>query len=142
MSNFGFDLPPPDLHNPSPSPESWLESKRLADSRHGAAYSPAASSPTWRIHDQLYDFTEFLPLHPGGPDWLILSRGTDITGLCVCVCMCVYVCVCVCVCMCVYVCVCVCMCVYVCVCVCMCVCICVCMCVYVCVCVCMCVVCL
>jgi hypothetical protein len=77
--NFGFDTPPLDLTNPSPSPESWLASKRQADSQNGASYTPTSS--TWRLHDHLYDLTDFIDHHPGGRDWLIMSRGTDITGM-------------------------------------------------------------
>mmetsp|Transcript_35944 Transcript_35944/g.67053 ORF Transcript_35944/g.67053 Transcript_35944/m.67053 type:complete len:566 (+) Transcript_35944:85-1782(+) len=81
MSNFGFDLPPPDLSNSSPSPESWLASKRLADSQNGTTYSADTTTNTWRLHDKLYNLTEFLTLHPGGADWLLMTRGTDITEL-------------------------------------------------------------
>lgn len=33
----------------------------------------------WRIYDNLYDFTDFIRLHPGGQDWLVLTKGIDIT---------------------------------------------------------------
>lgn len=33
----------------------------------------------WRIYDNLYDFKYFQEIHPGGIDWLRLTRGTDIT---------------------------------------------------------------
>ncbi|XP_055919227.1 cytochrome b5-related protein [Eupeodes corollae] len=33
----------------------------------------------WRIHDNLYDFTEFIDRHPGGSFWIKESQGTDIT---------------------------------------------------------------
>lgn len=33
----------------------------------------------WRIYDNLYDFTDFIRLHPGGQDWLLLTKGLDIT---------------------------------------------------------------
>ena len=31
----------------------------------------------WRIHDTLYDLSSFK--HPGGQDWITLTKGTDIT---------------------------------------------------------------
>lgn len=33
----------------------------------------------WRIHDTLYDLTDFIATHPGGPDWLRMTKGHDIT---------------------------------------------------------------
>lgn len=33
----------------------------------------------WRIHDTLYDLTDFISSHPGGPDWLRMTKGHDIT---------------------------------------------------------------
>ena len=35
----------------------------------------------WRVHDELYDLTEFLEHHPGGRFWLEVTRGHDITEL-------------------------------------------------------------
>ncbi|CAB3361181.1 Hypothetical predicted protein [Cloeon dipterum] len=48
---------------------SWLEGRRKDDGAHGL----------WRIHDHLYDFSTFVDSHPGGADWLQLTKGTDIT---------------------------------------------------------------
>lgn len=48
---------------------SWLAGKRTDDNAEGL----------WRIHDGLYDFTDFIDHHPGGADWLKLTKGTDIT---------------------------------------------------------------
>lgn len=28
----------------------------------------------WRIHDKLYDLTKFLDSHPGGKDWIKLTK--------------------------------------------------------------------
>lgn len=28
----------------------------------------------WRVHDKLYDLSDFIDQHPGGRQWLILSR--------------------------------------------------------------------
>ncbi|XP_055547319.1 cytochrome b5-related protein-like isoform X2 [Wyeomyia smithii] len=47
----------------------WLEAKRQDDRAEGL----------WRIHDDLYDLTEFIGRHPGGADWIRLTKGTDIT---------------------------------------------------------------
>lgn len=33
----------------------------------------------WRINDTLYDLSDFIKLHPGGADWIALTKGTDIT---------------------------------------------------------------
>ncbi|XP_018322160.1 cytochrome b5-related protein isoform X2 [Agrilus planipennis] len=33
----------------------------------------------WRIHDNLYDLSDFVKNHPGGSDWLVWTKGTDIT---------------------------------------------------------------
>jgi cytochrome b involved in lipid metabolism len=33
----------------------------------------------WRIHDDLYDLTDFVKKHPGGESWIRLTKGTDIT---------------------------------------------------------------
>lgn len=33
----------------------------------------------WRVFDKIYDLTPFIPTHPGGSQWLEMSRGTDIT---------------------------------------------------------------
>ncbi|XP_055706560.1 cytochrome b5-related protein-like isoform X2 [Phlebotomus papatasi] len=33
----------------------------------------------WRVHDGIYDLTDFVERHPGGREWLEMTRGTDIT---------------------------------------------------------------
>lgn len=35
----------------------------------------------WRIHDTIYDLTDFVKKHPGGGDWITLTKGMDITEL-------------------------------------------------------------
>uniref|UniRef100_A0A2H1VNC5 Cytochrome b5-related protein n=1 Tax=Spodoptera frugiperda TaxID=7108 RepID=A0A2H1VNC5_SPOFR len=50
-------------------PVQWLEGKAMDDGAEGL----------WRIRDGLYDFEEFQDKHPGGAEWLELSKGTDIT---------------------------------------------------------------
>lgn len=33
----------------------------------------------WRVYDRLYDLNDFIDKHPGGSDWLKITRGMDIT---------------------------------------------------------------
>ncbi|XP_050511041.1 cytochrome b5-related protein-like isoform X1 [Diabrotica virgifera virgifera] len=47
----------------------WMDERRQTDGAEGF----------WRIHDGLYDFTNFINQHPGGSDWLKLTKGTDIS---------------------------------------------------------------
>ncbi|KAF0305634.1 Cytochrome b5-related protein [Amphibalanus amphitrite] len=49
----------------------WLEDKRKIDGAAGL----------WRVHDELYDLSEFAERHPGGRFWLDITRGQDITEL-------------------------------------------------------------
>uniref|UniRef100_A0A1Y1KP17 Cytochrome b5-related protein n=1 Tax=Photinus pyralis TaxID=7054 RepID=A0A1Y1KP17_PHOPY len=49
--------------------DKWLNSKRESDGAEGL----------WRIHDGLYDVSDFISSHPGGPSWLEMTKGTDIT---------------------------------------------------------------
>jgi hypothetical protein len=46
----------------------WLDGKRMDDCAEGL----------WRIHNTLYDFENFIKLHPGGSDWL---RETKVNNL-------------------------------------------------------------
>lgn len=48
----------------------WLEMKRKDD---------AVEDGLWRIHNTLYDLTEFVHQHPGGEDWIQMTKGHDIT---------------------------------------------------------------
>ncbi len=48
----------------------WLKGKRQDDN---------IGEDVWRVGNNLYDFTPFLSKHPGGAQWLELSKGTDIT---------------------------------------------------------------
>lgn len=48
----------------------WLDTKRDDDS---------VEDGLWRIRDTLYDLTDFILKHPGGPDWLRMTKGHDIT---------------------------------------------------------------
>lgn len=56
------DAPPKSAHL-------WLKGKRMQDGADGF----------WRIHDSLYDLTDFVGVHPGGKEWLTVTKGTDIT---------------------------------------------------------------
>jgi hypothetical protein len=47
----------------------WLDGKRIDDNAEGL----------WRIHDKLYDLTDFIQRHPGGAEWLEVTKGIDIT---------------------------------------------------------------
>jgi hypothetical protein len=42
----------------------WMEGKKIDDNTCGL----------WRIHDGLYDFTEWIYKHPGGSDWLQITK--------------------------------------------------------------------
>lgn len=48
----------------------WLEAKRKDDD---------VEDGLWRINNTLYDLTDFIDKHPGGSDWLRLTKGHDIT---------------------------------------------------------------
>lgn len=47
----------------------WLAGKRIDDNAEGL----------WRVHDKLYDLTDFIDHHPGGSNWLQITKGIDIT---------------------------------------------------------------
>ena len=49
----------------------WMQSKAKDDGLE--------SNRLWRIHDSLYDLTEYMAHHPGGREWLELTAGTDVT---------------------------------------------------------------
>lgn len=48
----------------------WLDTKRDDDN---------VEDGLWRIRNTLYDLTDFISKHPGGPDWLQMTKGHDIT---------------------------------------------------------------
>ncbi|XP_049870163.1 cytochrome b5-related protein-like [Pectinophora gossypiella] len=50
-------------------PVQWLTGKAMDDGAEGL----------WRVHNGLYDLTDFIKRHPGGAEWLELSKGLDIT---------------------------------------------------------------
>ncbi|CAG4992232.1 unnamed protein product [Parnassius apollo] len=47
----------------------WLKGKHVLDGADGL----------WRIHDSIYDLSDFISSHPGGPQWISITKGTDIT---------------------------------------------------------------
>ncbi|KAJ8929854.1 hypothetical protein NQ314_017458 [Rhamnusium bicolor] len=47
----------------------WLDEKKETD----------GAENLWRVHDGLYDLTDFIKKHPGGSEWISLTKGTDIT---------------------------------------------------------------
>lgn len=49
--------------------QQWLAGKQIQDGAEGL----------WRIHDDIYDLTDFISSHPGGRQWLEFTKGTDIT---------------------------------------------------------------
>lgn len=42
----------------------WLKGRRADDNAEGL----------WRVHDKLYDLTNFVDRHPGGKEWLVLTK--------------------------------------------------------------------
>lgn len=42
----------------------WLEGRCQDDGAEGL----------WRVHDKLYDFSKFMEKHPGGKEWLQLTK--------------------------------------------------------------------
>ncbi|XP_047510039.1 cytochrome b5-related protein-like isoform X2 [Pieris napi] len=50
-------------------PVLWLTGKAMDDGAEGL----------WRVHDKLYDLESFIDRHPGGREWLELSKGLDVT---------------------------------------------------------------
>jgi Cytochrome b5-like Heme/Steroid binding domain len=42
----------------------WLESRRADD----------GAEDLWRVHDKLYDLKGFAQKHPGGKEWIVLTK--------------------------------------------------------------------
>jgi hypothetical protein len=59
-----------------PTSADWLKSKQRVD---GFASNDPNGKQLWRIHDDLYDLSNFN--HPGGPSFIELTKNTDITEL-------------------------------------------------------------
>ncbi|KAJ8923277.1 hypothetical protein NQ315_001834 [Exocentrus adspersus] len=63
-------VPPASRKDPTTlTVDTWLEEKQDTDGAEGL----------WRIHDGIYDLTDFVDKHPGGEEWLSITKGTDIT---------------------------------------------------------------
>lgn len=63
VSSLGIKYPTLRDH-PLHTADLWLKGKRADDGAEGL----------WRIHDELYDLTDFVDNHPGGRDWLIMTK--------------------------------------------------------------------
>ncbi|CAH0564509.1 unnamed protein product [Brassicogethes aeneus] len=68
FSSLGI-IPPARRRGITQNGDIWLEDRQALSGAEGL----------WRIHDKLYDLSSFIDNHPGGPEWLQLSKGTDIT---------------------------------------------------------------
>lgn len=53
------------------TPYAFLEGRRAVDGAEGL----------WRVRNGLYDLEDFVKFHPGGSEWIQLTKGTDITEL-------------------------------------------------------------
>ncbi|XP_014480430.1 PREDICTED: cytochrome b5-related protein-like [Dinoponera quadriceps] len=53
------------------TPTGFLEARRKVDGAEGL----------WRIRNSLYDLQTFMKFHPGGAEWINLTKGTDVTEL-------------------------------------------------------------
>lgn len=62
-SSIGIKYPTNRDH-PLHSGHMWLEGKKADDGAEGL----------WRIHDDLYDFQDFVKSHPGGSMWLEVTK--------------------------------------------------------------------
>jgi hypothetical protein len=45
----------------------WLEGRYEDDNAEGL----------WRVHNKIYDLNEFAKLHPGGRDWIEMTKVSD-----------------------------------------------------------------
>jgi len=61
---------PTDREKPHRNVDDWLVCKRKDDD---------IGENLWRVHDKLYNLEKFMKNHPGGPLWIEMTRGTDIT---------------------------------------------------------------
>lgn len=66
-SSIGIKCPK-NRDSPHKSVDLWLEDKRDSDGAEGL----------WRIHDDLYDLTSFVHSHPGGKDWILSTKVSEI----------------------------------------------------------------
>lgn len=67
LSEIGSSLGikyPTNRDHPLHSGDVWLEGKRADEGAEGL----------WRIHDELYDLTYFIRSHPGGREWIRMTK--------------------------------------------------------------------
>ena len=57
------------------SPQIWMSEKRERD----AELWGVDTSKYWIIENKLYDLTPFIDRHPGGSNWLTMTKGQDVT---------------------------------------------------------------
>lgn len=57
-------IKPPPNRSPAQNGTLWLKDKHETDGAEGL----------WRIHNNLYDLSSFLKKHPGGSEWLELTK--------------------------------------------------------------------
>lgn len=71
-SSIGIKYP---KHRDSPykNVDLWLKDKRDDDGAEGL----------WRIHDKLYNLTEFILSHPGGQDWITSTKVNTVSFYCI-----------------------------------------------------------
>ncbi|KAJ8937274.1 hypothetical protein NQ318_005672 [Aromia moschata] len=69
ISTLGIEPPASRKHGHTLTVEVWLDEKKDTDRAEGL----------WRVHDGIYDLTDFIDKHPGGSEWITLSKGLDIT---------------------------------------------------------------
>ena len=53
----------------------WIREKSEYESKVGGA----VKSNLWMVHGKWYDLQDFVKSHPGGSEWLLLTKGQDIT---------------------------------------------------------------
>lgn len=68
-STEGFKKYPSLRDHPLKTAAQWIRG-RILDEDYGQY---------WRVHDKLYDLKDFIKSHPGGQQWLEVTRGMDVT---------------------------------------------------------------
>ena len=57
--------------NPSKTAMGFINARKKVDGAEGL----------WRTENKLYDLENFMKSHPGGSEWIRITKGTDITEL-------------------------------------------------------------
>ena len=76
FSSIGYNKYPTNRDAQPKSALNWLKGKVADDELAGEGIN---GRPVWRIHNKLYDFTDFISKHPGGSEWFNLLQNSDIT---------------------------------------------------------------